>query len=144
MTGKHEQAARTWVGMRSLVLELHDRRKEVCDELDMSFIKVKALRRIADGPLSMRELAAKLGTDAPYATLIVHDLEERGLVVRSPHPNDRRSKIATPTEAGQRTAERAGRILDEPPAVLRDLPERDLADLDRVIAALLTGSEPML
>lgn len=143
MTGiQHaERAARTWVGMRTLVLELHDRRKEVCAELDMSFVKVKALRRLAAEPMTMRELASRLGTDAPYTTLIVHDLEKRGLVVRSTHPNDRRSKIAATTEEGAKAAALADRIIDAPPAVLRDLPEEDLAGLDRIIATLVADSE---
>ena len=72
-----ELAARAWQAMRALVLDRYDRRKKVCDALGMSFIRAKALRRIVDGPMTMRELAAALGTDPPYTTVVVDDLERR-------------------------------------------------------------------
>jgi DNA-binding MarR family transcriptional regulator len=132
------RAARTWSGMRTLVLDLHDRRKAVSAALGISFIRAKALRMLtAAGPLTMRELASLLGTDAPYTTLIVDDLEQRGLAARSPHPEDRRSKIVTATQTGSQQAEVANRILDEPPTPLLELDPDDLATLDRIIAKML-------
>jgi DNA-binding MarR family transcriptional regulator len=134
------EAARVWQGMRTLVLEQHDRRKEVCEALDMSFIRVKALRRLAAiGPVTMRELAADLSTDAPYTTLVVDDLERRGLVGRSVHPTDRRSRIVTVTPEGAAAAATADRILGEPPAPLLALGPGDLAELDRIVGRLLAA-----
>lgn len=131
------KAARVWQGMRALVLEHHDRRREVCEALNMSFIRIKALRRLAAEPMTMRELAAQLASDAPYITLVVDDLQRRGLVERSVHPTDRRSKIVTATPAGVKAAELAEAILGEPPAPVRDLDPADLAALDRIIGKLL-------
>ncbi|WP_433421292.1 MarR family transcriptional regulator [Microtetraspora malaysiensis] len=51
----------------------------------MSFIRVKALRLVATGPLTLRRLAEQLTTDPPYTTVVVADLERRGLVERTPH-----------------------------------------------------------
>ncbi|MFC4944155.1 MarR family winged helix-turn-helix transcriptional regulator [Pseudonocardia sp. GCM10023141] len=133
-------AARAWLGMRTLVFERYDRRHQVCAALGMSFIKVKALRRVAHAPLTMRELTEQLATDKPYTTLVVDDLERRGLVVRSVHPDDRRSKIVTVTPAGAVEAARADAILEAPPAALSALPAADLAALDRIIAVLAAGS----
>jgi DNA-binding MarR family transcriptional regulator len=129
-------AARAWRGMRMLVLEQHDRRKEVSDALDMSFVRVKALRRIADAPLTMRELAAHLQTDAPYTTLVVDDLEKRDLVRREPHPADRRAKLVTATAAGRAAAARAEDILNEPPPPVLALDADELATLIRIIDRL--------
>jgi DNA-binding MarR family transcriptional regulator len=124
--------------MRALVLDLHDRRKAVCAALGMSFIRAKALRMLAAAePLTMRELASRLSIDAPYTSLIVHDLVERGLVARSAHPEDRRSKIVTATEAGSQAAAVAERILNEPPTPLLELGSDDLATLDRLIARVV-------
>jgi DNA-binding MarR family transcriptional regulator len=134
-----ERAARGWAGMRALVLDLHDRRKAVVTELDMSFIRAKALMRVAAGPVSMGKLAARLGTDAPYTTVIVGDLEQRGLVVREPHPEDRRAKLVRVTETGRREAARAQGILNEPPEPILGLPTEDLAHLDRIIGRLLSS-----
>lgn len=131
-----ETAARAWQAMRSLVLEQHDRRAEVCQALDMSFIKVKALYKLARGPLTMRELTDALATDKPYTTLVVDFLEDRGLVERSRHPDDRRSKIVTVTEKGAAEAAKANAILGAPPAPLQALPGADLAELDRILASL--------
>jgi DNA-binding MarR family transcriptional regulator len=132
-----ELATRSWMRMRALVLDLHDRRKEVSVALEMGFIRVKALRRVVGGPCKLRELAARLGTDAPYTTLIVDDLEKRGLVVRTPHPDDRRSKLVTATEAGLAANAIAESILGQPPAAVLDLDTEDLVNLDRIVAALV-------
>jgi DNA-binding MarR family transcriptional regulator len=138
-------AARSWQAMRTLVLDRYDRRKKVCDALGMSFIRAKALRRIAGGPLTMRELAAGLGTDPPYTTVVVGDLERRGLVVRAVRPGDRRSKIVSITPPGREQARLADQILAAPPRPVRELPAADLAALDRILGQLLgpegTGPE---
>jgi DNA-binding MarR family transcriptional regulator len=123
--------------MRALVLDRYDRRKSVCEALGMSFIRAKALRRIADGPMTMRELAAALGTDPGYTTVVVDDLEQRGLVTRTVSAGDRRSKIVTTTPAGAEQAELAGRILGDPPDPVRALSAEDLASLARIVTALL-------
>jgi DNA-binding MarR family transcriptional regulator len=102
----------------------------------MSFIKVKALYKLARGPLTMRELTDSLATDKPYTTLVVDFLEDRGLVERTRHPEDRRCKIVTITEKGALEAARANEILGAPPGPLLALPEQDLADLDRILAKL--------
>jgi len=128
--------------MRTLVLDLDDRRREVCDALGMSFIRVKALRRLAAGPMTMRQLAERLTIDAPYTTLVIDDLERRGLVARTVNPDDRRSRLVTVTEAGKATAERSERILDRPPPQLAELDPADLAVLERVISDLAARFEP--
>ena len=52
--------------------------------------------------MSVKELARAATIDAPAATVAVNDLEERGLVVREVDPTNRRCKIVSLTEAGQR------------------------------------------
>ncbi len=131
------RAERAWRGLRTLVLERHDRRQEVAGTLGMGFNRVKALRRIAAGPLTLRELAEFLVVDAPYATVIVDDLARRALVERTPHPADRRRKVVRVTPGGRDAAERAGRVLDTPPGALLALDDADLAALDRIVTKLL-------
>ncbi|MFI7697284.1 MarR family winged helix-turn-helix transcriptional regulator [Nonomuraea sp. NPDC049655] len=138
----HDAVARVWAAMYDLVLRQEDRRKEVAETLGMSFFRVKALRRLLAGPMSMRELTAELSTDKPYTTLMVDDLERRGHVTRSVSPDDRRSKIVTLTPAGTAAAEEAERILARPPRSLLALDPGDLAALDRIMALLLTPEEP--
>jgi len=63
-------------------------------------------------------------------------LEDRGLVERSRHPDDRRCKIVTVTAAGAAEAAKADEIIDAPPAPLLALSEREAAELDRILAKL--------
>jgi DNA-binding MarR family transcriptional regulator len=142
VAGTDEMAARAWQAMRALVIDRYDRRKKVCDALGMSFIRAKALRRIAAGPMTMRELAASLDTDPPYTTVVVDDLERRGLVTRSVRAGDRRSKIVAITPAGVGQAELAERIFGDPPRPVRALPAEDLAALDRILTRLLDADWP--
>ncbi|GAA4559161.1 MarR family winged helix-turn-helix transcriptional regulator [Planotetraspora kaengkrachanensis] len=136
MSGDRQTAARVWQGIRALVLDAHDRRKEVCEALGMSFVRAKALRRLVRGPLTLRDLAEHLATDAPYTSVVVADLERRGMVERATHPGDRRAKIVTITPAGAEAAALAERILGEPPDPLLSLDAGDLAALDRIVAAI--------
>lgn len=128
-----ETAWRVWAAMSDLVLG-NARRREVSDALGMSFGRVRALRRIARSPVTMRDLAACLQIDAPYATVVIDELERRGLVRRRPHPTDRRAKLVSATPRGVAAAARADRILGEPPAGLAALPAESIAQLARILA----------
>jgi DNA-binding MarR family transcriptional regulator len=128
-------ARRAWRAMSDVVLD-HDRKVAVSEALGLSFARVRALRRLAEEPHTLRALAERLAADPPYVTLMIDDLEERGLVQRTPHPEDRRAKVVALTAAGRAAAARADAILDEPPAALRDVPAEDLAALLRVLGRL--------
>ena len=129
-------AAAVFEAMRRLVLEQEDRRNEVAEALGVSFSRVRALRRLAAGPQRMSDLTVMLATDKPYTTLIVDDLERRGLVERSIHPDDRRCKIVTLTETGQEAAARAEAIVARPPKSLLALDPGDLTALEQLLAKL--------
>jgi DNA-binding MarR family transcriptional regulator len=128
-------ARRAWRAMSDVVLD-HDRKIAVSEALGLSWTRSLALRRLATQPLTLRALADRLAADPPYVTLMVDDLEERGLVHRMPHPEDRRAKLVELTAAGRAAAARADAILDEPPAALHDVPAEDLAALLRVLEHL--------
>ena len=110
-------AIRVWQGMRDFVLP-HDQRDELRDALGLGrgMGRIKVLLRLAEGPLTLRDIAEFTGVDAPYATLIVDRLEARELVERTPHPGDRRRKLVTLTPAGREAAALAAHITSQPPA----------------------------
>lgn len=58
------------------------------------------------GPLSQCDLGSKLFTSRPNVTLVVDQLEERGLVVRKRSSRDRRSVQVSLSPAGRRLIER--------------------------------------
>ena len=133
------EAYTAWNEMRALVLD-NDRRKQACDALGLSFVRIKALRLVAERPSTLREIAAQLFIDSPYATLVVRDLHSRGLVDRLPHPTDRRAKLVTGTDAGRQLASRADAILGEPPAALAALPADQLRELARTVSAVRSAT----
>jgi DNA-binding MarR family transcriptional regulator len=135
MAADADIAGRVWRAMSDLVLS-ENRKATVAAELGLSFSRSRALRRLTGDPLTLRELAARLNADPPYVTVIVDDLEQRGLVQRTPHPHDRRAKLVQLTKAGRSVAARADAILDEPPAALRELPAAELAALARTLDRL--------
>ncbi|MFC4906638.1 MarR family winged helix-turn-helix transcriptional regulator [Actinomadura gamaensis] len=138
---RSEPVWRAWTKLQVLLRVHGDRRREVTEALGMSFSRVKALRRVAArGPIALRDLADMLLTDRPYTTLLVDDLAGRGLVERIPNPADRRSKLVRATDAGLAAAAEADRILGTPPPAMYDLPEDDLAALDRILDRLMADS----
>jgi DNA-binding MarR family transcriptional regulator len=126
-----------WLLMSDLVLD-HDRRRQVSDELGISFARARALRRLTRRPMSMRELAAALGIDPPNATVVVDDLEALKLARRRPHPTDRRAKVVEATRMGKDMARRADAILGTPPPALSALSTDDLEALRRILRSVTT------
>jgi DNA-binding MarR family transcriptional regulator len=140
MSDRPDPATSAWQSMRTLVLDLHDRRFAVSEAVGMSYLRAKALRVLVSGPLPMRDLGAVLVTDAPYITVIVDDLEERGLVQREVNPADRRSKLVRITAAGRAVARKADEIQSAPPEALSVLTEKELETLDRILRRLVESS----
>jgi DNA-binding MarR family transcriptional regulator len=122
--------------LRALILDRYDYRQKVADALGMSFFRAKALRLLVDAPMTMRELATALATDAPYMTLLVNDLEDRKLVRRGVTEHDRRVKVVTITRAGRDAARTATEILMTPPRPMSDLADEDFASLERIVLLL--------
>ena len=133
--GGQDLAREVWLLMSDLVLD-HQRRRQVSDAVGLSFSRTRAVRRVAETPMSMGDLAAALGIDRPNATVLVDDLEAHGLVRRRPHPTDRRAKMVEATRKGKTLAKRANDILGAPPEGLRDLRREDLRELRRLLAGV--------
>ncbi|MFX6728793.1 MarR family transcriptional regulator, partial [Acinetobacter baumannii] len=74
------------------------------------FSRIRALTRLQDGPRTLSELAEAMSIDAPAATVIVNDLESRGLVERQALPDDRRAKRVSLTAEGRRMVVTVNRI----------------------------------
>ncbi|QMU73878.1 MarR family transcriptional regulator [Streptacidiphilus sp. P02-A3a] len=124
--------------MRRFV-EAHHRRGELAEELGFRLGggRGKVLFQLREGPLTLSQIAAANRVDAPYATLIVDQLEAHGLVERRPHPDDRRRKLVTLTAAGHQAIAAADAILLRPPAALGTLPAEDLGQLTELLTRLL-------
>lgn len=132
-TRRREAERRAWRAMADLVLDSR-RRREVADAVGLSFGKIRALRRVADQPRTMGELAGALGVDPPNLTAVVDDLERAGLVERRAHPSDRRAKVVVATPAGAALARAAERDLERPPSGFASLSTEDLEALGRILS----------
>ncbi|HEY9369108.1 MarR family transcriptional regulator [Streptomyces sp.] len=80
-----------------------------------------------DGPMTQRALATRLGVTPRNVTGLLDALQEDGLVVREPHPTDRRATLVSLTDEGRSvtSALRGGR--DELAALLfADVPPDQL------------------
>lgn len=133
MNAAQRDADRVWQMLVALVMESRgDWRRQASEATGLPFSRVRALRRLQEQERSLRELAADMGTDAPAATVIVNDLEERGLVKRRPHPDNRRSKLVSLTAEGRKRVAALRKVSDAPPPALAGLPEAELAQLRRI------------
>jgi DNA-binding MarR family transcriptional regulator len=100
--------------------------------------RVKTLLSLANGPRSLGDLAEMTGADAPYVTLIVNELEARGLVTRTPDTEDRRRKLVGLTTTGEHAVQTAQHIINRPPPSLEALPKHELANLADLLDRLAT------
>jgi DNA-binding MarR family transcriptional regulator len=64
------------------------------------------------GPMAPGELAEHEKVQPPSMTRVIAVLEERGLVMRAPHPTDRRQVVLTVTEEGRALVSQARRRRD--------------------------------
>jgi DNA-binding MarR family transcriptional regulator len=131
-----DDVTRVWQELRAFVLA-HDHREELRETLGLGrgTGRIKVLMRLTEGPLTLRDIAEFTGVDAPYATLIVDNLEARGLVQRTPHPDDRRRKLVL-TPAGLQAAAHASHIISQPPAGFTQLTDAELTVLASVLERL--------
>ena len=72
----------------------------------MNFARLRLLQALhCGGPAIMRDLGTQLGATPRNMTAIVDALEEAQLVVRRPHPTDRRATLIELSPEGAREAE---------------------------------------
>lgn len=135
-TRPRRDADQVWELLVSLVMETRgDWRRKVTEATGLRFSRIRALTRLQDGPRTLSELAEAMSIDAPAATVIVNDLESRGLVERQALADDRRVKRVSLTAEGRRRVAAVNRIEDPPPAAFDDLSAAQLAQLRRVLEA---------
>ena len=136
-----DTASRVWTALHEFVTG-HDRRRALHAALDLGPGKVEVLIKLADGPMTLRQIARALEVDPPAASVGVDLLEARGLVHRTPHPGDNRRKLVHLTDTGRDAAQRGQAILNEPPAALTNLDSDDFVRLDEILTRLQSNRRP--
>ncbi|MBN9619549.1 MAG: MarR family transcriptional regulator [Actinobacteria bacterium] len=135
-----EAASRVWIALHEFVTG-QDRRAALRAALGLGPGKVEVLIKLTDRPMTLREIARAVEIDPPAATVGVDKLEAKGLVHRTPHPDDNRAKLVHLTDAGREAAARGQAILDEPPSALADLDPEDLAGLAEIVGRLRAATD---
>ena len=79
----------------------------------LSLSSYKLMRVLEHSDQSMREVSDALQVSPRTVTDMIDSLEARGLVVRRPHPADRRVTLLHLTEDGQRHLENAKALADQ-------------------------------
>lgn len=135
---RNDRAERVWAAMRELT-DGYPPKDALRSALNLGrgSGRVKALLWLAEGPLSLTGIAEAVGVDAPYATLIVDTLEERGLVERRADPADRRRKLVTLTPEGREAVARVARIQRQPPPGFANLSPDELGTLEELLGRVL-------
>jgi DNA-binding MarR family transcriptional regulator len=88
--------------LREAIQRLNRRVRQARPVGDLTFGQLSALTSILlAGTLTPRELADLERVQPPTMTKIIGKLEDRGLVMRTPHPTDGRQVILAPTEEGR-------------------------------------------
>lgn len=97
---------------------------------------------VTAGPVRLSTLAAFQDVDKSTITPQVRRLEERGLVLRRPDPDDARAALLSPTTAGRRLHRRVvasgAAVFDE---VMQSWPEADRRALGTLLLRLTTDLE---
>ncbi|MEC3952814.1 MarR family winged helix-turn-helix transcriptional regulator [Nocardia sp. CDC153] len=111
-------------------------RRAVVDRSGLPFSRIRIMRRLLNGPLTAKQLAAAATMDAPATTVAVNDLEDRGLVVRQIDPTNRRSKLISLTDAGREVVTDAIATPDPAPPEFDALSPDDLRTLRTILSKL--------
>ncbi|MGO4503804.1 MULTISPECIES: MarR family winged helix-turn-helix transcriptional regulator [unclassified Dyella] len=140
-TNSPTEADAVWQLMVGMVWETRgvrgEWRRKVSEISGLPFSRIRILWRLVDAPMTLRQIADDTGMDAPAATVAVNDLEDRGLVERHPHPENRRAKLVSITRAGKQVVELVNRtVQDDAPAGFQQLSKTDLAHLRRILERL--------
>jgi DNA-binding MarR family transcriptional regulator len=103
--------------------------------------ELAVLNALADqDPLSQQETARRLGIDRTTMVALVDALENKGLVERRPHPDDRRKNVVELTGPGHDTRRRATRASqDAERRFLAALDQDDAKRLKEALRALITA-----
>ncbi|WP_067541405.1 MarR family winged helix-turn-helix transcriptional regulator [Nocardia crassostreae] len=126
-----------WRLLTHVVMDTRDAwKRAVIERTGLPFSRIRILRRLRGGPLTVKELAHAATMDAPATTVAVNDLEERGLVVREIDAGNRRRKLVSLTEAGREVVAVALATPDPAPPRVAELSAAELRALRDVLHKL--------
>ncbi|MEV7875541.1 MarR family transcriptional regulator [Microbacterium sp. NPDC089188] len=114
-----------------------DQIRVAVSDIDLTETQAAVLREL-ETPLTQRQIADALSCEPSNVTFVINKLENHDLVVRTPHPRDRRVNVVALTDAGRKArTETIDRVENSSPlAGLRD------SELDQLEALLAKATGP--
>ena len=139
---------RAWVGLLSVVELLPSALvSQLRRASHLTHFDYQVLAMLSEAPgrrLRMTTLALRTSATLPRLSHVAERLEARGLVERSPNPDDARATDAHLTEAGWQTlvAAAPGHVGTARALVIDALTDEQVAQLEEITAVLLTRLDP--
>ena len=130
-------ADEVWRAIAALVFDNSDRwKRSVVEQSGLPFSRIRILKRLANRPMTVNQVAQAATCDAPAATVAINDRENRGLAVRETDPTNRRSKLVSLTDAGRDVVAKIDAVDDPAPDSLTALDDAELRGLQAIIDKL--------
>lgn len=114
-------------------------------ESDLTLPQFRVLYMLASRPSRITDLAQALGMAPANASSMVERLVRKGLVVRDPHPSDRRAALANLTDRGRDVVE--GMVRSESSVINKVavvLPDEELEMIAHALELLNRGTERLV
>lgn len=115
------------------------RLNQTLDPFNLTFPRYEGLMLLhlsRAGALPLGKMGARLQVHPTSVTNIVDGLEKQGYAKRTPHPQDRRTTLATITRSGRTTAIRATDALNDLNFGTEPLTKQELEDLTTIVERL--------
>ncbi|MGC4933395.1 MarR family winged helix-turn-helix transcriptional regulator [Gordonia sp. DT30] len=130
-----ELADEVWQAMIGLVFDSREPwRRAVVAAAGLPFSRIRVLRRVAERPMALKDIALATAMDAPAASVAVSDLESAGYVVRQVGTADRRSRYVHLTDAGRVMLDAVRAVPDPAPPQLQTATAEQLRLIREVLA----------
>lgn len=123
------------------------RLNELLEPFGLTFARYEALmllRFSRTGSLPMGKMGSRLQVHPTSVTNIIDGLEARGMVVRTPHPSDRRTTLATLTPEGRSVASKATEALHAIRFGTEPLDDQQAITLTGILRRLREGAKDFL
>lgn len=115
---------------------------KACGEIALPPIQAHTLIELAQTPLTVSQLAHTLNIDKSNASRSINNLQKSALIETLPHPDDKRSLIASLTPEGKNNLEQLNRQQDLfYNSVLERLSENEISRISEGIALYLKALE---
>jgi DNA-binding MarR family transcriptional regulator len=126
-----------WRHISQLFISYQDERERVASELGLNGTDLITLFHLQpDGAVAQRDLAEHWACDPSWITARIDRLEQLGLVERRPGVSDRRIKMVSLTNAGEKVREAGIEGFAKPPDVLLELTSQELRDVAAALGRL--------